>query len=446
MDKDNVNNQDPNVAQDDSLVVEDQPTNKPQTPPQESQSNDDEAVQAAASNLSEQEAQASTPPPKPKRSKKPLVIVLLLLVVVAIAAAGWWYYQQQQTEEPAISQETTEEAEVVPSYEPNTVAYAFRQSEDVPFALFWRSAAGGERTEVQKLNSKEVVQNYDVSGANIAFNTQDSIFVSTDSGASYTEIISLKAGEQVTSVKFNKDASKLGVALLPDIGGKNKVTSYDLNGENPETIFTSDKSAVHLEGWDASIVIFSEGCYNCDGPSVPFTYNTSSKEFTEIKASDAADGVTTITASADLSKVIIVNAPEATGGLGTAPPYQIELMDVASGEKTLLTSIGQADEENPNGTEKTYTILTGFLAGTNDPYYTSDKQLYTVTGSEPSLVYESSKQNIVVAPYVSKDTLIIGIGDNNGEYVLSNYNVQNDELTNIYNGDANTTLLGVTTK
>ena len=435
------------IAQDDSLAVEDKPSDltyneaiadSAQTPRTE-----DEVLESAAHNLSEEEA-ASNPQPTPKRSKKPFVFLLVFILLAGAAYGAWYFYQQQQSTPVATNEEVAVE-EAIPTYEANTLAYAFRESEDLPYSLFSRPAGGGDRTQSTKLNRNETIVSSDVHGANIAFATPDSIYISKNSGESYTEIITLKPGERVTSVKFNVAGDRLGVALLPDSATQNKVVSYEFDGKNPTDLFTSDKASVVLAGWDDKLAFFSAGCIDCDGQKTPTSYNLETKEFEEITASDASDGVTTITVSNDLSKVIILNAQSAENTLGTVPPYQIEVMDVASSDKTLLTTIGEEGERNPNGTLKTYVIETGFLAGTNTPYYTDENELYVAKDDTPSKVFESEKE-IQYVEYVSDSNIIVGVGDSVADYSMVNFSTASQETATIMSADSNTVLLGVTTK
>jgi hypothetical protein len=450
MDKDN--NQPKNedvVAEDDSLLVEDQPTNPSynEALADSAQVNrsEDEVLQSAANNLSEEEA-ASRPQTPKKKSKKPLVILLVLILLAGACYGAWYIYQQQQTEPVANNQEAASApTEAEPTYEANTLAYVFRESEDLPYSLFWRPVSGGERSQSLKLNRNTTITTSDIHGANVAFATEDSIYVSADSGETYEEIIELKPGERVTSIKFNVAGDRLGVALLPDSSEANKVVSYELDGNNPTDIFTADKASVVINGWGDKRVFFSEGCIDCDGQKTPNSYDVATKEFEEIKFSDAEIGINTITVSDDLSKVIILNSQEAENTIGTAPPYQIEILDVASGEKTLLSTIGEENEKNPNGTLKTYVIETGFLTGTNTPYYTDENELYVVKDSTPSKAFESEKE-IQYVEYVSDDNIIVGTGDSLTNYTLVNFSTSSQESTTLISADENTTLLGITTK
>lgn len=440
------------VANDDSLLVEDQPTDEAmgQTPEAYNpiaDKTDEEVLASASQSVSDQEDPAPEKKPKPKKSKKPLLVVLIVLVLAAAGAAGWWYYNNQQSSESAQNTEQTPETtqEAALTYEPNTVVYTFSESTDVPYNVYSRPASGGERSEALKLDKNENAGSTDIHGNTVVFSTADSIFVSTDGGTSYKEIMQLSAGEQVTSVKLSSDGQKIAYGLLPDVAGKNSVRSIDLNGENVADLFISESAGVFILGFDAEKIIYSTGCYNCDGNKPdPQLRNLSNNEVTDLLPDVADNLMWQAAVSDDLTKLVYAYGSDVPLNLGPPQaPHTIAVLDIASQESTELATIGEAGETNPNGTDKSRNTIVGFLAGTSTPYYTDDTQLYSAENDTPSLLYES-EDPIIYVEFASKINVIAGTGTYQ-EYVLANFSVESQEAATIFNGDTNTRIIGVTT-
>ena len=443
------------VAQDDSLLVEDQADesfgdDSPETENQPNplvsdESSQHDPVKEASESMNEEDtespAEQTKPTAPPKKSKKGLVLLLIILLLVA-GGGGWYYYQNIQETTETSTAPTTETEPAAPTYQANTVAYAYRESDSVPYDVFYRPAAGGDREEVQKLNRNQTITNSDVSGDSVAFAADDSVFVSTDSGATYTEIIDLTGGEKVTSLAFNVAGDKIAVGVNSNSTATLK--SYDLTGENPEDIYDTKKAGIYVEGWNDDTIVMSEGCFECDGFPTPFVYDREEDALTEITYEAAEDQLITMEASNDLSTIILTAAPANSDGLGRMVPYTVLSYDVASDESTEIQTIGESDETNENGTAKTYDVMIGFFAGTNTPYYAVENELYKVEDDNAVLFYESDN-TIFNVQYASDDTVIASTGKQQADYNLVNYSVADEETTTILSGDNNTVLLGVTT-
>lgn len=407
-------------------------------------------VAAASQALSENEP-LEQKPPKPKRSKKPLVIILVLLLLAGAGYGAWYYYNNYYKDtKPAATEQTAETEAPVLTYEPTAVVYAFRESEDVPYALYWRPAGGGERAEVMKLDRDDGVSNSDVYGNNVVFQSNKGIFVSTDSGQSYNQVMQLNAEEQITSIKFANDGSKIVFGHLPDVNGKNTVKSMDLDGQNVTDLFTSEEPGIYILGYlvGEKKIIFNRGCYNCDGNLTdPYLRNLASNEETRLITPESGQVMFKAVPSYDLNKVVYVYGGEPVSDDPFAlplTPYTIAVLDVASGESTTITTVGETNETNPNGTPKSRDTLVGFLAGSNTVYYTDESQLFTFQSNTPTLAYES-KDTILYVPFINDSAVIAGSGANTGNYALMNYNIKTQKAADIFSGDNNTFILGVTT-
>lgn len=392
---------------------------------------------------------------KQKKSKKKLIVTLFVLILLAAGAAAAWYFllRDKPTQPAAPVTETTQTETPALSYIPETIAYAFRDGDINPYTLFWRPAAGGDRTQVEILNRSAIPAYSDTYGANVAFVADEKLYISTDYGKDYDMVFESEAGAQITGVKLSKDGSRVALSYYPDGADKSTIRSLALNGEDSKDLFTSsaNKPGVTILGWDSTSILYTENCYNCGGSAAtPYSRNLKDNKSTALLEGVDLKNVTVMAVSGDLSKFLYVEGVDggATAeGLesGVVAPYKVNLLDLKSDETKTIATIGTAGEKNPNGTAKYRDIKVGFLAGSVIPYYVDDKTLYTVSGSEPNAFYESEAV-IQLVPFVSEKTIIIGAGDSTSEYTLTNFDIESSKGVVIFEGDANTTILGVTTK
>ncbi len=415
---------------------------------------DDDAIYREAAS----EVQVAEPEPvkKPKKSKKKLFILLLVLVLIGGGAAAWYFLVNKKSApspQPQTSTATQEEQQTTISYEPDTVAYSFRETEDLPFTIFWRPAIGGERSQVKKLGRGEYITQSDTYGQSVVYATTTNVNASTDGGRTYKTILELAAGEQVTSLKISTTGDNVAVAVLPESNASNTVKSVPLAGGEAAELYKSDKRGIFLYNWneDKKQIVFGDGCYNCDGNTPDWQLlNLEDKKVTKLATDIKGDEVSEHAVSFDGGKIVIVTGvidDSANIGAGTVTmaPYKIQLLDVATNELSVVQTLGKAGEKNANGTVKHRDIQVGFLAGTATPYYVDDSTLYTISGDEPNAFYKSDKA-IQSVSFVSDTTVIVSVGNAWNDYSLVNFNTKTNESAVIFQGDANTNIFGVTTK
>lgn len=424
--------------------------------PEEETSDDEELYQQASEELAKSDPEPTEN--KPKKGKKKIILLLIVLLLASGGAAAWYFLKyKKQTASPSTESSATEEqAETLPAigYDPVNVSYAYKEADNLPFTVFYRPAEGGERAQAIKLNRDENVTDYDVVGQSVAYATENRVYTSVDGGSTFTKVLDLQAGEQLTSLKISSSGAKLAMALLPEDRSNNTTKYIDIAGGETTDLFSNKSAGIFISGWNDSTqrMTFREGCYNCDGYSFNLNLiNLKDKKVTKLATNikgDAVDAFASFAVSADVTKAIFAegNADGANEGLGPAlkPPYKIKLLDIAKNEISDLATVGTAGEKNPNGTDKTYTIKVGFLAGTTTPYYTNEKQLIAIKDGSPSTVFESSN-TIVHAPFVSEEVAIVGTGSTS-DYTLANYNVASKKSTTIFQGDSNTIIFGITTQ
>lgn len=416
-------------------------------------SDDDDAIyrEAASEVIKDESEQAA----KPKKSKKKIIAILVLTILLACGAVAAWYFLVRDKPAPSQQAQTTTTEETSKQeigFTPYTVAYAFRESEDVPYTLFWRPADGGDRTQVEKLSRDEFVNHSDAYGQSVVYSTDTTIKASIDGGKTYQAILELGAGEQVTSLKISTTGKNVAVAVAPDNNEGNTVKAVPLAGGEPKELYSSDKAGVFLYNWneDKKQIVFGDGCYNCDGNTLDWQLlNLDDKKVTKLAEDIKSEEASAHAVSFDGSKIVIVTGVidgSADGiGYATTAPYKIQLLDVASNEVTEVASVGSAGEKNTNGTVRHRDIKVGFLAGTVTPYYVDDTNLYTLSGDKPNAFYESSEQ-IQSVSFVDDKNVIAGIGKTWDDYALINFNVETGESVTIFQGDANTNIFGVTTQ
>ncbi len=434
------------ISQDDSPVED--------TPKEE----DDEVLKSASDDMSEEEPEKPPKELKKKGSKKKLVVIVLLLLILIAGAAGGWYVflrdKPASTTEPSVTQtETTNET--AQTYLPDTIAYAYRAKDNDPLVVYWRPAAGGERTVAQELTRDSYVTESDVLGTNVAFVTDDAkVYASSDAGKTYKQVFEGEAGDQVTSIKLSGSGNRIAVAVLPDNPkAKNTVKSMDLEGNDSKDLFSSSSQGIFILGWneDKNQMIYNKGCYACDGSSYdPYIHDLDKDKATQLIKDIERASLWRVEISENLEKIVYAYGTGPTQdqeGIGGSPaaPHTVAVLDIESGKSTEVGEVGKANEKNTNGTAKYRNTLVGFLAGTTNPYFTDEGQLLTAGDEEPTAAYES-KNDILSVIYGSDSSLIVTTGDSESDYLLINYTLETEKALTILEGDANARIFGVTTK
>ncbi len=421
-------------------------------------SEDDTLYRQAASEVAIEEP-VDQPPKKPKKSRKKFLVVGLVLLLLAVA--GGWYFFLREKPAPAPSQapEQTEAPQAI-GYEPDAIAYTFRESSNLPHTLFWRLATGENRTQVRVLDRGDEISQFDVFGQTVVYSTARSVQLSNDGGRSYKEALALAPGEQVTSLRIS-DKGNVAVALLPDNREANTVKSISATDGTVNELFTSKSAGVFVESWneDKQLIVYQEGCYNCDGNSFGLsTINLADKKVTKLLGSVDGKEVSSYAVARDGSKAVFVQGSidSSSDGLGytTKAPYKIQSLDIASNKVSLITTIGTAGETNENGTVRRRNILVGFVAGSQAPYYADGNSVQLLFPSpdgdgevKPPVTLYEAREPIQHLPYVGEKVVIAGSGEQDApDYTLVHYNIENQQATTIFEGDSNTLLFGVTTK
>lgn len=425
---------------------------------------EDDVLGDNTDNLSD-ESVKTKPPKEPKNWKKFFKVLLILLLLAGAGAAAYYYFIKSKDSSNQQQTTTTDEPQQVVenSYTPDTVAYAYHEKESDPYTVFWRPADGGDRTQVTKLEKNDYITQFDAFLNIVAYSTTKGVFSSTDGGRTYTQIADLESsgsealGDQITSLSISKDGKKIAYALLPGKGQekpKNTVFSIDPDGQNKTEMFSVDKAGVFIEAWnnEKNKMVYWSGCYNCDGNKLDLKIRDLSND--KEKQIDSSIGIfyggQSFGVSDDISSLAVaLGSPKAIDeGLGSLiAPLTINKYDLSSLEKTEVATVGQAGEKNPNGTPKYREVLVGFtnVKDSTTIFYTDDEDLYTFDDIKPVLVFSANK-NILLAPFVGINTFITGSGDDTTDYLLTNYNSDDKKSKQIFAGDNNTVLFGVTTK
>ncbi len=430
---------------------------QPSTPPAPTPpiKTEDELFQSAGQHMEMESSPEAAPNPvvAPKKSKKkPIIAVIILVALLAGAGVvGYLLTQDRPEETPAATVQPAETKPATLTYEPNSVAYAYRAVASDPVALFTRPAAGGERKEIQKLTRDSALTAADTFGPNVAFVDDNVIYTSTDNGETYKKVFEGEAGSQITSLKLDADNTGLAFGYLKSTKDKNQVRTIDMSGQNAKTLFTAETAGAFILGWSskAERMVYQTGCYNCDGgPENTYSFDTKSTKRTALLEDVQANELASISVSSDTSLMIYMTGvyPANPDGIGASllPPYVVNLMKLGGTDKpTEIARIGNAGEKNANGTLLSRTTLTGFTAGTNTPYYTADKQLFLVKENEGLLFYESADL-IEHVDYISDKYVISRTGEAD-DFTMANYDVATKKSVTILQGDNNTTIFGVTT-
>ncbi len=424
---------------------------------------DDDVLAETSKDLSNEESKPAKPPKQPKNWKKFFKILLILILLAGIGFAAWYFllFKKDNTNS-ATPQVETQETVQENTNTPDTVVYTYREKATDPDTLYWRPADSGERTKVKTFEKNVTIDHYDVFQNIVTYSTGKEIAVSTDGGRTYKQIVGINdnsasdaLGDQVTSLKISRDGKRVAYGFLPE-NRDGQLFSVDLNGQDKKELLSIADNALFIEAWNASEdkMVYWKGCYNCGGisPNLQIRDLETKKDKQIINKGNAGDyGLADFSVSDDISTLVAVQGspdPDPGEGLGITlvAPYKINSFDLSNLNKTQIETIGTAGEKNPNGTTKYRQIIVGFVSGTKDIYYTDDNDVYLVKDTEDASLLYNAKDNILHLPFASEEYVVAGAGPVDGDYQLAHYDVSTKKSAQIFIGDNQTTIVGVSTK
>lgn len=428
-------------------------------------SKEESILQAAASDIGEVDERPMAAGPvvssAPKKSHKKLWLSIITIVVIAAAGVGAYMLLKKpaKVEAPKTAADQPAVQQVSASYIPNTVPYAYRAANADPYTIYYRPAAGGERKEVMKLERDEYPSLSDTVGSTVVFGSDTKLYVSQDSGKTYKVAYTAAGGEAINSVKISFEGTRIAVAVVPDFSNQSKgqVFSIDLNGKNKKSLF-DDASALYLIGWSEKkqSIAYWQGCYACDGGRTGWKLRNLKADTARdlVKDVDPKTFYYEVTISSDMSTLMYIQTTydpaikeEGPPGYYSAAPYKVMKADLNANNGGIdIATVGKKQEKNTNGTEKIRHFSLGFLAGTTDGYYAEGTKLNIVSTEGTAVLYQSD-QDIVDVYFASEKSVIVATGNlSTSDYALSNYDITAKKSTQIFQGDANTSLFGITTK
>ncbi|HTE22186.1 MAG TPA: hypothetical protein VK674_04035 [Candidatus Limnocylindria bacterium] len=397
-------------------------------------------------------ASSETPglPPKNRPGRKKLVLGILLCIIVLGGAAGTWFAMNrdkpQPAAQPANNQTVQEPAErqLVPS----TLVYA---AGDVSKgeAGFRINQLGSDIYAVTHKLAKDVTpygatvykNQVAVIAVPHAANKEGlSVLYSKDSGKTYQSIFTgtpakgAALGDQITSIDFSDDGTKLLIALLPEAGGKNTVKELDPATKVTKDLFTASESGVFVEAYSPAKkeIYYYAGCYNCDGN--PFNKllkrDLATNKETTAYEDRAHTGLKTVL-SHDLSRVLLLKGSEQTG-IESGPPYDLVEVDLKSKASTALFSNYKAGLDYPE---------VGYLEGSDTVYYTKGKDLYQYKSGSATVLFTST-QELQDVHFVNESTAVVTSGDQKTSMV-SSVDLKTKKSTRMLDADGNTFVFGV---
>lgn len=444
--------------------MEENPEDTQQEAPEESPrvSEEDSLLQSAVDGMNDAEEDQPTPPSKVtgvfvRKSRKKLWIALLVLVVLGGIAAG---VTVLLTKDKKTAGNTTKsqqanaaQQEKTLTYEPDLVSYSFRSNQTDPISVYYRPTAGGERKEVIKLSNDENAVFSDARGQFSVFASDSKIYASSDGARTYKLIYTEQTSDTIVSLKVSGDGKRLAFATVPGVGNSiaGHIYSIGLDGKDKKEITSSDSTALLILNWNDSVgkIAYSEGCYYCDGARSGYKiYDLKTKKTEDLLPGKdlrtLSDG---IEVSDDMKQLIYIQGVFAPSEWSLAPPHQVKTVDLTNMKETLIQTIGTSGEQNANGTMRYWNFFVGFLAGTSDAYYSDGESVYRVESNQPKLLFKSDT-DINRVHYVSDKKVIVEtkVGTNGTDFLLSNYDVASSKSIQIFEGDVNTLVFGVTTK
>lgn len=449
--------------------MEEEQKNQPaeETTPYQPVSREESILKSASVGVSEVDDQpdrAVQPPVPPKKShKKAIIIAIVTLIVLGAGASAYFMLSKESSttdSSKAADTPAAQEKPAVATYEADKVTYAYKTSQANPYTMYYRPAAGGERKEATKLPAEAYPGSPDIVGQTAAFvSTDNKVYVSTDGGVTYSVKYQPDATEVITELKISSDQNRIAFSTNPTEGEDSSGTIYSVNtsGKDKQTVFKSTSGkALFVLAYSASDnkLAYSEGCYGCDGPRTAYRmYDIKAKTSKDILPGVDIQSVQyNATFSDDLSSMVYVQSTidekikvEGLPGYYDAAPYMVKTLDIKTLKATTIETIGKKSEKNANGTDRYRQFYIGFLAGTNTAYYAEGKTLNIVDADKPKLHY-TFDATVTGVHYVSQKTVIASTEKTTNDFLLNNYDVAAKKATLIFEGDANTVLVGVTTK
>lgn len=374
---------------------------------------------------------------KPSAKKKWLVTGLIVLLLVAAAGAAWWF-ALRDSDSPKSS--TAKQAQIKAPIEdtdgiatPDTIIFSSLTEQGSLEGLYWQDANGGKNTKVTLAGESypgEVV----VQGQQVAVAGEQAVWLSTDAGKSYSKLLELKQGEQITSLVFAVDGKELAVAVLPEMGD-NTVKAINLQTQKSQDLFTSEMRGIFLQAYSPAKkqVLFDEGCFNCDGnvtsalklrdletKTDTVVLETKTGAFDQVSMRNDFEAFLFVRSTTDASQSDFIGAEYNA-------PYSVEQFTLADKSLKVLAE---------NITTEVWAI--GYAADGQTPYYAEGRKISVVKESKPVVLYESTKN--ISAVYFVSDTDVIFETD-----VLERYDIAAKKTSTILS-DTNSNIWGVATK
>jgi uncharacterized membrane protein len=396
-----------------------------------------------------QQFKPETPLNQPKKSKKKIVLlILLLLVLVGGAAAAYFLYLKKDTPAPAAQTTNQKPQETVEATGPQALIY---NGDNTSPSLLLSSLSLTEKTP-KTYDTKDFSQvaQSDVLNEKVAVvaypqekQTQYGVFYSEDNGVSFTKVYETKpatAGQmedQITSIKFSSDGKSLAMGLLPSSTSKNVVTELNLKDKTTNTLFTADTAGLFIAGYDGKQVIYTKGCYNCDGGlyNTIYSYNVSAKKESAIIKAPTASTLQDINLNPDFSQLSYLETGTTEGEVGPNPagPYIVKTHTLASNKSVTVKTFGEKDKE--------IFVDLGYMPN-GSLYYAADKTVYSLRGTEATDLFTTTK-TLNGVHYVSDKVVIASIGDYQA-FTVNKYDTEKKELSDILKGTEKTDIVGIT--
>lgn len=414
---------------------------------------------------------------KPHSNKK-LYIIIGAILAILLAVSAYFLLRKDNSKttqaNTATSQttknkpiDTKKDQEVAKEQVADNVVYSFTESDNKPYSVFWRPASAGQRTLSTTMSNKTRSGYSDVKMGNVAYvSSPDSgatdslaVYFSKDSGKTFKKIYSLpvnketsQVGDQITSIKISNDGSKVVVGYLPG-DSSNQVTEINPDTLATKKLFTSTKAGVFITAYDSvsEKIIYSEGCFNCDGNigNTVVVRNLKTGQIKELVKSTDTMIKQSVSVNADFTELLVEGVTKDLNsavkdsffGYYMGAPYTVISVNIDSAVEKSIASFGEK-QKDPNSPAVHSSI--GYMADGKTAYYALDKQVYSLSSGKPTLLYEAPK-GLYSVYFVSDASVVAGYGTYN-DFVLNNFSTKDKKVTQILSGDNKTSIFGVTTK
>jgi hypothetical protein len=390
------------------------------------------------------------PGPAPKGGRRKRILAIVVTVLIVSVLFGLWAALQGTTPGSETNPPAGDAAGQQPSLQPKGVAYASGDPADTGVTLRLGALDSDQFTTSQTLGKSIFISDWAVYQNQVAVATAPgtagaegfTVRYSQDAGKSFKTILSAappersNLGDQITSIKFSDDGTKLILAYVAETATQNTVKELDPATKATKDLFSVIEKGVLIQGYSPSKkeVYYYAGCFACGG-------NKSGR----LMKRDLSTGAETIAyedftytsvqtvLSRDFSHALMLLSGTTRGSGG---PYEVVEVDLKT--KSLTNMLA-------NYTDGTDYPKIGYMDDGKTAYYTRGKSLYQHKDGKATALFTSPQEEFLDVYFVGSKSAIVSFGSYESSTV-SNLDLTSKGATSLFKGDKNTYVFGITSQ